>query len=281
MKRGIWILSLAALLAQPASSQSERPHWQRGAAARLGLQLFHSQHAFNLPTAEVLRKREMEFEISHRFLPPLKEGLDTFYGLDGPVNMRLALSFALTDHWQAALGRTNASDQIDLQIKRGGLQLTSGTLPLLLGAQAGAAWNTQVIGRDRGNSRNVQFYGQLILNTLYAKRLGVGLVPTWLYNSDILSPDRQYALTLGGYVQYWLGRSFSLCAEWIPTLSGTRHSYNTVSFGLERETGGHFFKILVSNNAQLNTALIHGGADTKAGAEGWRLGFMITRLFKL
>lgn len=281
MRRTIWMVLTAGIMVQPVASQSQGPKWQRSAASRPELQLFHSQHAFNLPTAEMLRKGEMEFEISHRFLPTVKEGMEYFYGLDGPVNMRFALSYALTNRWQLALGRGNVTDQIDLQVKHKAVQLLSGALPVLAGVQAGAAWNSRVPGRDNGDPNNFQFYGQLIFNTVYAKKLGLGLTPTYLYNKDIYAADRQDAVTLGSYVQYWLGPSFSLCTEWIPIVSGKRYSHNTFSFGMEMETGGHFFKIVVTNNTSLNSAQVHAGADSRAGADSWRLGFMITRLLKI
>ena len=48
--------------------------------------------------------------------------------------------------------------------------------------------------------------------------------------------------------------------------------------GIELETGGHFFKIFVSNNVEINYSQFLAGADKKFNKEGVRLGFMITRL---
>ena len=34
------------------------------------------------------------YEISHRFLPPINEGYDAYWGIDGPARIRTALSYA-------------------------------------------------------------------------------------------------------------------------------------------------------------------------------------------
>jgi hypothetical protein len=66
--------------------------------------------------------------------------------------------------------------------------------------------------------------------------------------------------------------------EWNPTVYGWRDSYNSLAFGIELETGGHFFKLFVTNNVNINTAQYLAGADKKFGKESIRLGFLITRL---
>ena len=81
-------------------------------------------------------------------------------------------------------------DNLDLQLKYKLLQMRHPIVPLLVGIQAGAAWNTQVIGRDKGNADNFQYYGQIMLNTLLWKKFGLGLVPSYLYNSHIYYPDQ-------------------------------------------------------------------------------------------
>ncbi len=46
-----------------------------------------------------------------------KEGYDAFWGLDGPANIRFALGYAPTDHMVVTLGRSNVTDNLDLQLK--------------------------------------------------------------------------------------------------------------------------------------------------------------------
>jgi hypothetical protein len=151
-------------------------------------------------------------------------------------------------------------------------------LPLILAVSVGAAWNSEVTGRGKGDNRNFQYFGQLILNTLYADKLALGVVPSYLYNSALYSSDVKKSLTLGTYVQYYLHKNYSVLAEWNPTWIGWRDSYNSFSMGIELETGGHFFKLFAGNNATINMAQYLSGADLILAGKNLRFGFLITRL---
>ncbi len=179
------------------------------------------------------------------------------------------------------MGRTNVSDQIDLLIKNKTWQLKNHCrCRLLIGLQGGLTWNSEPLNRKKMDLKNCQAIGQLILNTMYKNRIGFGFVPTYLYNSYIYCPKEQHSLTLGSYLQCWFSNSFSFCAEWIPTWNGWRRYHNSAAAGLEIETGGHFFKVLITNNTLLNGAQVHAGAEAPFQSDEWRIGFMITRLIK-
>ncbi len=256
--------------------------WKRtGPAVKPDLQLFHSTQTFNLPTAETMQKSVFEFEISHRFIPPITEGVDFLYGLDGPVNMRLGLGFALTNRLVITLARSNVDDNVDLQIKHKTFQFYNSYVPVLIGLQIGTAWNTGILGREKTDSQNFQYYGRVIFNTLLIKKIGLGIVPAYIYHSDIFSIDTKKSFTVGSYVQYYIFNYFSILTEWNPHVSGFRKPYNSVSFGIELGTSGHFFKILLTNNGTLNPTQFSLGADLPAVENGdWRLGFNVTRLLK-
>ena len=53
------------------------------------------------------------------------------------------------------------------------------------------------------------------------------------------------------------------------------------ALGIELETGGHFFKIVVTNSIRLNQAQYLAGAFSPFEPGEWRLGFNITRLLTL
>jgi len=252
--------------------------WQREEPASPELELFHSPHAINLPTAETMQKGDFEFEISHRFIPPVSEGSQALFGFDGPANIRFGLGYAVSNLTVITLGRTNVSDSWELNVKYKAVQLDDFILPTLITIAGGGVWNTDVFDRSKGDSRNFQYYTQVIFNTLIENKLGIGFAPAYLYNSALYTEEIKYTITMGNYLQYYVSPNWSLLLEWIPTFAGWRDSYNTVSFGLEIETGGHFFKIIGTNNTVLNTSQYMAGSDRKFSAKNIRLGFMITRL---
>ncbi|NCQ17954.1 MAG: hypothetical protein GW805_06470 [Ignavibacteria bacterium] len=276
--RSIIVLTFLFSLAIQGMAQIS---WKKQEAVdNLPLQLFHSPQSINLPTAETLQKGDFEFEISHRFLPSIKDGSKNLYGFDGPVNMRLALGYAVTDDLVLTLGRSNVDDNFDLRGKYRLLQFKETFLPLLVGVQFGIAKNTQPIRQIASSGRAYQYFGQIIFNTMIDKKLGIGLVPSYLYNSNIYRADVQNSFTLGMNLQYYISNMVSVLAEFNPTVNGYLNRFNSAAFGFELETGGHFFKIILTNNAKLNPAQFLSGADKDFGNGEWRLGFNITRLLK-
>jgi hypothetical protein len=277
LKRNILIFFLLVLFTTSVLSQTK---WSRKQRTQQDLQLFHSTYLINLPTAETLQKGDFEFEISHRFVPPVSEGGSALYGFDGPVNMRIALGYAPTNRFIATLGRSNINDNVDLQLKYKALQIRNTKFPILVTINAGGAYNSQLPVELSDNSKKYQYYGQLVVNTLFGKKLGLGIVPAYLYNAHIYCADTEYAFTLGNYAQYYVSPLWSVVAEWIPTVSGWRQYHNSFSLGIELETGGHFFKVFGTNNQSLNHSQYMSGADLDFDEGDWRIGFMITRVLK-
>jgi len=274
---------LFILLLLPSISSGDSSSWKRAKeSSPMDLYLFHSTHAINLPTAETLNKGILEIEISHRFIPPISEGIESFYGFDGPVNMRLGIGYALNNRMILTLGRSNVFDNIDLNLKYKMAQFHSNNLPLLLAAKGGIGWNSaKFANRSRGDARNFQYYGQLILNTLIAKKFGIGVVPSYLYNSDIFSSDYEHTITIGSYFQYYATSMMSFLIEWNANVSGLHKSHDGLAYALELETGGHFFKIIVTNSIFLNSSQQLPGSDFSFKSREWRFGFLITRLIKI
>lgn len=280
----LFISFASSLLAQ------ENISWKRSDEANQPeeLHLFKSTQSFNLPTAETLQKGDFEFEISHRFIPSINTGIRRLYGIDGPVNMRLALGYALTNRLVVTLGRSNVNDNVDLWAKYKLLQFSNDFIPVVAAIRVGAAWNTLVFeqsdGSERSSSdtRNYQYYGQFIVNGMIEKKLGIGIVPSYLYNSYIYTDEKKYSFTLGTNIEYYFSKLLGVIFEWNPTITGFRTAYNPVAFGIELNTGGHFFKILLTNSAQLNPSQFLAGEGDYSfnNSRDWRIGFNITRLLK-
>lgn len=277
-----FLLPLTLGILATALGAQERPRqWERSSeATRPPLVAFHSTQVVALPTAETLSKGEWQFEISHRFLPPVSDGSDALWGLDGPVNMRLGLGYAPSDRVLVTLARSNLLDNLDLQLKWRALELEAGPLPVLMALQAGAAWSSDVPERESGNKGNFQYYGQLVLNTLVADRLALGIVPSYLYNVLLEEVDPVHELYWGLYGQLFLSEVFSVNAEWNLGKGQEEFPNDAGAFGVELETGGHFFKIFLTNSVRLNPAQYLLGTDFTFDPDQWRLGFAITRLLR-
>ena len=277
MKRKL-LLAFVSLLFFAQIISAQEVGWKRSEeSAPEALELFRSTQSINLPTTETIQKSNLEFEISHRFVPDIKSGSKNLWGFDGPVNMRLALGYGITDKLFVTLGRSNLNDNVDLWVKWKALEISNDFLPSVIALRAGSAWNTDV--NDIGARSNTnQFYGQLIYNTMFHKVFGIGIVPSYLYNSYLLTEEAQYSFTMGVYLQYYASKLLGFMFEWNPTVTGFRKRTNPVSFGFELNTGGHFFKIVLSNSIELNPSQFLAGTRQAFNNGEWHIGFNITRL---
>ncbi|RMG61907.1 MAG: hypothetical protein D6715_12780 [Calditrichaeota bacterium] len=278
--------SVLILLAGGLLAQSQRPvTWKSRLAPRTKeLIIFHSTMIGGLPTTETPGRGAFEFEVTHRFRNALGTGFDNFYGLDFGANTRIALGYVPYPHLMVALGRSSIFSNFDLWVKYRFLQWRGGPFPGRVALRGGVAWNTKPVvrGRNRGHPRNFQYYGQAIFNLALTPHLALALVPGWLYNVDIRTPDAETATTLGTGAQFYFARVWSVWAEAVFTLSGLRDGANALTFGLELETGGHFFKIFLSNSNRPNPSQYLAGAPFHLGdgslVDNLVFGFTITRL---
>ncbi|MDH3890656.1 MAG: DUF5777 family beta-barrel protein [candidate division Zixibacteria bacterium] len=266
-----------------------QPKWQRSdPEIELGLQVFHSTKVLGLPTAAMLKTGDIEFEISHRFVPPITDGYDVLYGFDGPARMRLALGHAINDAWMITLGRSSIDANTDLCIKHSLLQSKESAMSYMAAVQAGVAWNPvetsrrdhrdSVIIRPKSHSRHFQSFGQLIIDLQPHPRLAVGLVPSFLYNRDISARDIENTFTLGTHGQWFVRSHLSFVGEYSFVLSNKSNSHNPVALGLELETGAHIFELFITNQVRINPSQYLAGAEFPFDADNLRIGFLINRI---
>lgn len=250
--------------------------------------IFHSPQSANLPTAETLQKGQWLFEISHRFFPPVADGADVLWGFDGPVINRLGLAYAASDRVMLGVLRSNLSDNLELNAKARVFEGGSDAAPVMIGLMGGIAWNTQAPtgpSRPGVEENESQQYAQLMFNTLLGERLAVGVVPTVLRNPTIEDADSETVFVLGLHGQLYLSDRVSFLGEWIISEDRSGHhdpdsnaqAHDSGSFGIEIETRGHFFKVLLSNQQRLNPTQVLGGTADEFTPGKWRAGFNIQR----
>ena len=277
------LLLPALVIAQPSWQSTE-------STADEPVELFRATMMPNLPTTTMLYKGDWHYEISHRFLPTIDEGYDANFGFDGPANMRTAVGYGFSDRFTLTLGRSSVLDNLDLRAKYRLWDMDHSTLPSAVAIHLGLAWNTDIpaiVDRGKADADNFQYYAQLIYNTLLLDgKLGIGIVPSYLYNSTIFSVDKQSTFTLGNYYQYYFNDMWGTWLEYNPALCGYQgilqesesdRSYDALSFGTSIETGGHVFYIFATNSTRLNPAQYLVGAPTDASPKNWHIAFSIAR----
>ncbi|MDE2982117.1 MAG: DUF5777 family beta-barrel protein [Gemmatimonadota bacterium] len=269
--------------------------------------VFASTQSATLPTAAPSDAGDILVEISHRF-GYLSDGASDLWGLDGFVLNRLGLAYAPHDHLTVGILRSNSLDNTEFNARFAGLGFDAPTGPVEFAAQAGIAWNLQVDtagghdghqhvvlhGGNAGTGDNagtanrsrdetaeaneMQAYAQVIANAMVAGRLALGVVPTFLWNPRIEDADPVSTVSVGVNGQLYLDRTWSVFGEWIFSQPRQDQEYDSGSFGVEIRTRGHFFKLLVTNQHQMNPMqTLAGAAEDFLDPGSWRIGFNIQR----
>ncbi len=287
MKSRLWGLLALGWIPWAAAAQ---PTWQGTSAAVPPPVLFRAVTFPDYPTVETLGRGDFHYEISHRFHPPIDAGRRAGFGLDGPASIRMALAYGITDRLMLTLGRSSLLDNLDLQGKWRLWDRTGSPMPAAMAVNLGGAWSTDMpalVRRDGADAKNLQAYAQLVLNArAWRERLGLGVVPSYVYNSAIFAVGRQHTLAMGLYAEYRLNQALALWSEYGSALAGYQgillpgesgRSHASLALGVDLDTGGHHFYLFATNNTRLNPALHLVGAPDRIAPDRMRLAFCITR----
>jgi hypothetical protein len=253
---------------------------------------FNGWRLHNLPTTRSLSQGSHLFLISHRFNPTINEGYDALYGLDGSSIIKLSFGRAITDDLYVMLGRSNASDNVELGTHyRIAQQWGDRNWPLGVSAHGTVNWISESPpeGEDRLRSEALKFTGQLSLSRKIGDRVGLLFVPGVLLNPTVSGANEDALITLGVGGRAWVTGNVSLFGEWVPVVSGFTRSrtfgnenrFDSWGGGIEIATGGHVFQVTISNSAGVTTDqyLRGGDQDIRDFFEGdFRLGFNIYRV---
>lgn len=254
---------------------------------------FEGKQNINLPTTRTQPKGSGFFYINHRFNPSLGDGFDAFYGLDGSAIIFIGLGYAITDDLFVSLGRTNASDNIELSGHYRLLQQTKdGENPLSISIQSSLNWvaekpNDPDLDRLRGEA--IKFSTQASFTRKFFDQVGLAFVPGVLVNADENIDNEDVLITLGLGARWNFHKRLSWMIEWAPIVSGytltdtfgNLNRFDTWGTGLEIATGGHTFQIVMTNSVGLATDQYMRGGDldpTEFFDGKIRLGFNIYRV---
>lgn len=240
--------------------------------------VFHSTQSPNLQTTSGLRAGSWLFEISHRFLPAIADGGDALWGLDGPVYNRLGFAYMPVEGVLLGVQRTNLEDNLELNAKVRLVKTEVGTVPVEVAAMTGMAWNTDAFVVEGAEDNESQFYAQAIINARVAERVALGVVPTWIRNPRIRDVDAFNAMAVGVQGQVYLSGSTSVLGEWIFSEDIQDRGHDSGTFGVEFQTRGHFFKLLVTNQVLMNPTQYLGGSASPFEAGELRFGFNVQRI---
>jgi hypothetical protein len=246
---------------------------------------FKTTRIINMHSVENAAAGVMDFRISHRF-GFINTGAYDLFGLDQAL-MRIGLEYGVTDRLMVGFGRSNVNKAYDSFLKYKILRQGSGkrNIPISVSYFASAVCNTikwADPNRDNYFSSRMQYTHQLLIARKFNNDLSLQLTPTLVHKNLVPTlQDKNDILAMGFGGRYKLTQRFSVNGEYIYVLPNqiTSTFYNSLSLGVDIETGGHVFQLHLTNS----TSMLEPGFITESVGQwkkgGIHFGFNVSRVF--
>jgi Membrane bound beta barrel domain (DUF5777) len=251
---------------------------------------FKSTRIINGHSIEKMPPGQLDFRISHRF-GLLNSGAYNLWGLD-QANIHFSLEYGIFNWLMFGVGRGTYEKTFDGFTKFSILRQSTGAreMPVSVSVLTSVALNSlKWADTSRTNyfSSRLSYTWQILVARKFNQEFSFQLTPTIVHRNLVgteLDPNDLFALGAGGRLK--LTKRISLNAEYYYLINAnnkymSQPVYNPLSVGVDIETGGHVFQIMLTNSlAMIEKGFI--GETTGQWKKGdIHLGFNISRVFTL
>lgn len=265
---------------------------------------FKSTRLINGNTIETTPPKTMDFRISHRF-GLLNSGFYNFFGLD-QAHMRLGFDFGITKNLMVGLGHNTHIGTYDGFFKVKLLRQSKGqtNMPVSVTFLAGIAVNSQkkenleaiMLTQDMAYKINnfsdrLSNVFQLFIARKFTEGLALQLMPTLIHQDNVHLNDvdeisvykKINAFAIGAGGRQRVSKRMHVTAEYYYQLPSTKTegTRNSLSFGIDIETGGHVFQLHVTNSRHMLEESFITETSGRWDKGDILFGFNILRVFHL
>ncbi len=256
-------------------------------------QTFKGTRIVNGQSVETKPKGALEFIFSHRF-GKINEGAYTLWGLD-QAYVRLGFEYGLTDRLGVGIGRSSTDKTYDGFLRYKVARQSTGARNFPVTITAMGTTNIKTSPNEEENplitfEDRLSYVAQVMIARKFTPNFSVQLTPVFVHrntvNQDYENND-DFSLGLGA--RYKITKSMALCGEYYYRLNPMDNTkipdlykhYNSIGAGLDIETGGHVFQVLISNSQGMIDRAVIAETDGNVKKGDIRLGFNISRTFQI
>ncbi|MGG7662274.1 DUF5777 family beta-barrel protein [Dyadobacter sp. BHUBP1] len=243
---------------------------------------FKSTRVVNGQSVETMKKKHLDFRISHRF-GKLNSGAYQFFGLD-QATMRLGFEYGLTDDLMIGVGRSTSQKVYDFFGKYKLLKQSTGARNIPVSVTLFGGTGVATVDKERDFQDKLYYSAQVLVARKFGERLSLQLSPTYLYRTmpDVTGDEKVlFAVGIGG--RFKLSKRVSLNGEYFYTAREkntlTAPYHDSMSFGVDIETGGHVFQLHFTNSLGMIEKQFIGETTGSWGKGDIHYGFNISRTF--
>jgi hypothetical protein len=266
---------------------------------------FKSTRLITGHTVETLGKGILDVRILHRFAP-INRGMYDFFGLDY-ASMRLGFDYGITNNIMVGIGRSTWQKTYDALFKIKILKQSTGAvnMPVTLAFVSTFATRSDLARKDTLNNRilvnfadRTSFSEQLIVGRKFSNNFSLQFMPVFIFNHNKIDSINTYtknkdnivygqkrkntfALGFGGRLK--VSKRVAINLEYYYQMPDAKPGirYNSLSLGVDIETGGHIFQMHFTNSNGMTEKSFITDTDDKWKDGYIRFGFNISRVFKV
>ncbi len=271
---------------------------------------FKTTKVINMQSTETVKRKTMDFRVTHRFGnigPESGGGGHTLYGFDNSADIRISFDFGITDNLTLGVGRSKANELIDGLVKWKFLSQTADNhIPLSVAffgsmsydpRDASQFYSGTVPGPDfhQNEIHRFAYTSQLLIARKFGSRFSMQIAPTYQHRNFVagyINADNGkeetnglFAVGVGGRIK--ITKRLAIIADYYYTFSDYRAGntaspfYSPLAIGIEIETGGHVFHLNFTNASGIieNNYIPYTTDSWLKG--GFKFGFNISRVFNL
>ncbi len=297
-KKLLFIISVAICLAKTSSAQWLDSLDNQSGSKTYTSATFKSTRLINVHTIETLGKRTLDFRISHRF-GNINSGTYGAWGIDGPVNIRLDLEYSYDGRLMVGIGRTSAGYSADGSMRKlldGFLkyrllrQTDDNKMPMSVTLFTGGYYTAENVTLSDGSDKyalatsRLSFAHQLLIAKKFSSKFSLE-VNGWFVHYNLVDSfaDKNDVYGVSGLARYKFTKRSAVTVEYSYRINKYTNQkfYDSMGIGYELETGGHVFSIHLTNSFGLAETQFLPRTNTKWDNAGIRLGFNVSRVFRL
>ncbi|MBX2914512.1 MAG: hypothetical protein KF856_04460 [Cyclobacteriaceae bacterium] len=239
---------------------------------------FGSPWLIDNPTGMISSKNTLVFDIQHRF-GVIESGNKDLLGIWGPSNIRLGLSYAITDRITLGFGTTKNDRLQDFNLRVGLLRQTrSGRVPVSLTFYGNTAIDARESDFFPKSSNRLSYFSQLIVMRRFSRTVSLQVAPSFSHYNivDESLSNNQFAIALGGKVS--ISDKTAILFDYSQPLD--QNSDNPgLAIGIEMSTSSHAFQVFVGNYNGIVPQKNYMLNPNKLSEKQFLIGFNINRLW--
>lgn len=258
---------------------------------------FYTTRVINSHSTETLWKKQLDFRIGHRFgdLGGSNGGVKTLFGIDNAADIAVGFEYGITNDLNIGITRYKGAGPYrqlyEGYLKYKFLRQTSEKMPVSVVGVFKSNITSMEATNDSTSSTSfnefahrVSYSTQLLIARKFSDRFTLQIMPTYVNRNYVGFNENNGTFGIGAGFRLQLTKLMGIVGEYhYVTKSESALIDQQDPFGLafEFNTGGHVFQLNLTNSRGFGEAQYIPTTYSQADKGQIRIGFTISRIFKL